>query len=69
MAAYRLSIGSPQVHKGTLKVKKSGKKVDVAIKLAKLDVVTKEQIKEIMREVRLLIRVFWSFGPQNSRIL
>lgn len=40
-----------EVHKGTLKLK-NGQLVDVAIKLAKLEQLTKEQIKEIMLEVR-----------------
>ncbi|KAI6212592.1 Tyrosine-protein kinase [Aphelenchoides besseyi] len=38
-----------EVHKGKLRLK-NGQKVDVAIKMAKLEVLTKDQIKEIMRE-------------------
>lgn len=39
-----------EVHMGTLKLK-NGQSAKVAIKLAKLEQMTKEQIKEIMREV------------------
>ncbi|TKR64395.1 hypothetical protein L596_024937 [Steinernema carpocapsae] len=42
-----------EVSKGTLKLK-DGTIVNVAIKLAKLEVLKKEQIKEIMREARLM---------------
>ncbi|KAK0420756.1 hypothetical protein QR680_014866 [Steinernema hermaphroditum] len=42
-----------EVSKGTLKLK-DGSSVSVAIKLAKLEVLKKEQIKEIVREARLM---------------
>ena len=42
-----------EVHLGTWTSKKTKVSKPAAIKLAKLDVLTKEQIKEIMREVNL----------------
>ncbi|KAF8358327.1 hypothetical protein PRIPAC_93322 [Pristionchus pacificus] len=43
-----------EVHKGILKLRRCNKKIDVAIKLAKLDAMTKDQIQGFMKEARLM---------------
>lgn len=43
-----------EVHKGILRLRRCGKKIDVALKLAKLDAMTKDQIQDFMKEARLM---------------
>lgn len=43
-----------EVHKGILKLRRCGKKIEVALKLAKLDAMTKDQIQGFMKEARLM---------------